>query len=80
MICAREGRTAEGEWLGEGENGDVPAVVVDVRVHKGQVAAVVHDGLDLCHVGVDGFVVDGAQQHPPAVKEAIPPSTEDADR
>lgn len=77
---AHASRTAEGERLGEGKNGDVPAVVVDVRVHKGQVAAVVNDGLDLCHVGVDRLVVDGAQQHPPAVQEAIPPSTEDADR
>lgn len=74
-VCAS--RTVEGEGLGEGEDGDVPAVVVDVGVHKGQVAAVVHDGLDLHHVGVDGFVVDGAQQHSPAVEEAVPPRAED---
>lgn len=70
--------TVEGQRLGEGENGDVPAVVIDVSVHKGQVAAVVDDGLHLHHVGIDGFVVDGAQQHAPAAEKAIAPSTEEA--
>lgn len=36
----------------------------------------VNDSLNLRHVGIDRFVVDGAQQHTPAVKKAIPPSTE----
>lgn len=70
--------TVEGKRMREGENCDVPAVVIDVSIHKGQVAAVVNNGLNLRHIGIDGFVVDGAQQHTPAVKEAIPPSAEEA--
>lgn len=70
--------TVEGKRIGESENGDVPAVVIDVCVHKGQVAAVVNNGLNLRHIGIDGFVVDGAQQHTPAVQKAIAPSTEEA--
>lgn len=76
--CPFMDSTVEGQRLGEGENGDVPAVVIDVSVHKGQVAAVVDDGLHLHHVGIDGFVVDGAQQHAPAAEKAIAPSTEEA--
>lgn len=68
--------TAESEGLGEGQHGDVPAVVVNAGVHKGQIAAVIHDGLHLCHVGVDWFVIDGAQQHTPAVDRVIPPGEE----
>lgn len=70
--------TVESKRMGEGKNGNVPAVVIDVGIHEGQVAAVVNNGLNLRHVGIDGFVVDGAQQHTPAVKKAIPPSTEEA--
>lgn len=77
VVCVCLSRTVERERLGEGENGDVPAVVVDVSNHKGQVAAVVNDSLHLRHIGIDGFVVDGAQQHTPAVKKAVTPSTED---
>lgn len=75
-VSAFVNRTVEGKRLGEGENGDVPAVVIDVCIHKGQVAAVVNEGLHLRHIGIDGFVVDGAQQHTPAVQKAIPPGTE----
>lgn len=59
--------------MGECQHGDVPAVVVNVGVHKWQVAAVVNDGLHLRDVSVDWFVVDGAQQHTPSIYEAIPP-------
>ena len=79
-VCVCVYYTVEGKRLGEGENSDVPAVVIDVSVHKGQVAAVVNNGLNLRHIGIDGFVIDGAQQHPPAVKKAIPPSAEEAPR
>ncbi|TNN47816.1 hypothetical protein EYF80_041959 [Liparis tanakae] len=65
-----------GERLAEGQDGDVPAVVVDAGVHEGQVAAVVDDGAHLHHVAVDGFAVDGAEQHAPAVHEAVPPGGE----
>lgn len=69
--------TVEGEGMCEGQHGDVPAVVVNVGIHKGQVAAVVNDGLHLGHVRVDRLVVDGAQQHTPAIHEAIPPEIQD---
>lgn len=65
--------TVEGEGMCKGQHSDVPAVVINVGIHKGQVAAVVNDGLHLGHVGVDRLVVDGAQQHTPAIHEAIPP-------
>lgn len=68
--------TVESEGLGEGQNSDVPAVVVNVGIHKRQVAAVVNDGLHLRHVGVDWFIIDGAQQHTPAINKAVPPSVE----
>lgn len=68
--------TVESEGLGEGQNSDVPAVVINVGIHKGQVAAVVNDGLHLRHIGVDWFIIYGAQQHTPAINEAIPPSVE----
>lgn len=70
--------TVEGKRMGESQHGDVPAVVIDVCIHKGQVAAVVNNGLNLRHTGIDGFVVDRAQQHTPAVKKAIAPGTEEA--
>lgn len=70
--------TVEGEGMREGQHGDVPAVVVNVGIHKGQVAAVVNDGLHLGHGRVDRLVVDGAQQHTPAIHEAIPPAIETA--
>lgn len=76
-VCVWLSCTVERERLGEGDNGDVPAVVVYVSIHKGQVAAVVNDSLHLRHIGIDGFVVDGAQQHTPAVKKAVTPSRED---
>lgn len=66
-------RTVEGEGMCECQHGNVPAVVVNVGVHKWQVAAVVNDGLHLGDVSVDRFVVDRAQQHTPAIYEAIPP-------
>lgn len=66
--------TVESKGLGEGQNSNVPAVVINVCIYKGQVAAVVNDGLHLCHVGVDRFIIDGAQQHSPAINKAIPPS------
>lgn len=75
-ISCNQTPTVESEGLGEGQNGDVPAVVVDVGIHKGQVAAVVNDGLHLRHVGVDWLIIDGAQQHTPAIDEAIPPGVE----
>ncbi len=53
--------TVESEGLGEGQNSDVPAVVINVGINKGKVAAVVNDGLHLCHIGVDWFIIDGAQ-------------------
>lgn len=68
--------TIEIEWFGESQNSNVPAVVIDVRIYEGQVAAVVNDGLHLRHVGVDWFVVNGAQQHTPAVNKAVPSGME----
>lgn len=65
--------TIEREGLCQGQNSDVPAVVVNVRIHKRQVAAVVNNGLHLRYVSVDRFVVDGAQQHTPAIYKAIAP-------
>lgn len=64
--------TIEGEWLGEGQYSNVPAVVINVSVYKGQVAAVVNNGFHLRHIGVDWFIVDGAQQHTPAINEPVP--------
>lgn len=52
--------TIESEGLGESQNSNVPAVVIDVSIYKGQVAAVVNNGLHLRHVGVDRFIIDGA--------------------
>lgn len=31
----------------------------------------VNDGFHLCHVGIDWFVVDGAQQHTPAAYDSV---------
>lgn len=70
-MCVRP--TVEGEGMSEGQHGDVPAVVINVGIHEGQVAAVVHDGPHLGHVSVDRLVVDGAQQHTPAIDEAVAP-------
>lgn len=67
-------RTIESERLSEGQDSDVSAVVVNVSIYKGQVAAVVNNGLNLRYVGIDRFIVDGAQQHTPAINKAIPPS------
>lgn len=64
--------TIEGERLGESQNSNVPAVVINVSVYKGQVAAMVNNGFHLCHIGVDWFIVDGAQQHTPAINEPVP--------
>lgn len=75
-MYALVGPTIESEGLGESQNSDVPAVVIDVSIYKGQVAAVVNDGLHLRHVGVDWFIIDGAQENTPAVNKAIPPSME----
>lgn len=66
--------TIESERLSEGQDSDVSAVVVNVSIYKGQVAAVVNNGLNLRYVGIDRFIVDGAQQHTPAINKAIPPS------
>lgn len=66
--------TVESDGMSEGQNSDVPAVVVNVTVYKGQVAAVVNNGVHLRHVGVDWFTVDGAELHTPAIKKAMPPS------
>lgn len=66
--------TVEREGLAEGQNCDVPAVVVNVSVYKGQVAAVVNNGLHLHHFSVGWFIIDGSQQHTPPINEAIPPS------
>lgn len=63
--------TTEDERLCEGQNSDVPAVVIDVGINERQVAAVVNNGLHLCHISIDWFVGDGAQQDTPAVHEAI---------
>lgn len=52
--------TIESEGLGECQNSDVPAVVINVSIYKGQVAAVVNDGLHLRHVCIDRFIIDGA--------------------
>lgn len=68
--------TVERERLCQSQNSNVPAVVVDVSVHKGQVAAVVNNGLHLRHFSITWFVVDGAQQHTPAINKAIPPGME----
>lgn len=68
--------TIECEGLGEGQNSDVPAVVINVSIYKGQVAAVVNNGLHLRHVSIDWLIIDGAQQHTPAINKAIPPSME----
>lgn len=65
--------TVEGEGMRECQHGNVPAVVVNVGIHKRQVAAVVNDGLHLRNVGVDRFVVDGAQEHTPAIYKTISP-------
>lgn len=56
LVCP----TIESEGLGESQNSNVPAVVIDVSIYKGQVAAVVNNGLHLRHVGVDRFIIDGA--------------------
>lgn len=66
--------TIESEGLGEGQNSNVPAVVINVSVYKRQVAAVVNNGLHLCHISIDWFIVDGSQQHTPAINKPIPPS------
>lgn len=52
--------TTEGERLCEGQNSDVSAVVIDIGINKGQVAAVVNNGLHLCYISIDWFIVDGA--------------------
>lgn len=75
-MCASLCPTIESEWLGKSQNSDVPAVVVNVRIDEGQVAAVVNDGLHLRHVGVDWFIVNGAQQHTPAVNKPVPSGME----
>lgn len=72
LVCI----TVESEGLGEGQNSNVPAVVINVSIDKGQVAAVVNNGLHLHHVSIDWFIIDGAQQHTPAINKAIPPSME----
>lgn len=72
LVCP----TIEREGLGEGQNSDVPAVVINVSIYKGQVAAVVNNGLHLRHVSIDWLIIDGAQQHTPAINKAIPPSME----
>lgn len=66
--------TIESERLSEGQDSDVSAVVVNVSIYKGQVAAVVNNGLNLRYIGIDRFIVDGSQQHTPAINKAIPPS------
>ena len=65
--------TIKCQRLGEGQNSNVPAVVINVGNYKGQVAAVVNNGLHLRHVSIDWFVVDGAQKYTPAVNKAIAP-------
>lgn len=68
--------TIESEGLGEGQHSDVPAVVIDISINKRQVAAVVNNGLHLRHIGIDWLIIDGAQQHSPAINKAIPPVIE----
>lgn len=68
--------TIESERLGEGQNRYVPAVVINVGIYKGKVAAVINNGLHLRHVGIDWFIVDGAQQHTPAINKAVPSGME----
>lgn len=75
-VCAFVSPTVESEWLGEGQNSNVPAVVINVSINKGQVAAVINDRLHFCHVGVDWFIIDGAQQHTPAINKAVTSSME----
>lgn len=75
-LCAFVCPTIESEWLGEGQNSDVPAVVINVGIYKWQVAAVVNNRLDLYHVGIDWFIIDRAQQHTPAINKAVASSTE----
>lgn len=36
----------------------------------------VNNSLDLHHIGVDWFIIDGAQQHTPAINKAVPSSME----
>lgn len=73
-VCVCVNPTVECEGLAEGQNCNVPAVVVNVSIYKGQVAAVVNNGLHLHHFSVDWFIIDGAQQHTPTINKAIPPS------
>lgn len=68
--------TIECERVGEGQNSNVSAIVINVSIYKGQVAAVVNNGLHFHHIGIDGFIIDGAQQHTPSINKAIPPNTE----
>lgn len=75
-LCACVRPTVKREWLGEGQNSDVPAVVINVSIYKWQVAAVVNNRLDLHHVGVDRFIIDRAQQHTPTINKAVPSSRE----
>lgn len=75
-LCVFVCPTIESQWLGEGQNSDVPAVVINVSIYKWQVAAVVNNSLDLHHVGIDWFIIDRAQQHTPAINKAVPSSIE----
>lgn len=74
VVCVLACPTVESEGLGEGQNSNVPAVVINVSIYKGQIAAVVNNGLHLCHVGIDWLIIDGAKQHTPTINKAIPPS------
>lgn len=73
-LCVIVCPTIESEWLGEGQNSNVPAVVINISIYKWQVAAVINNSLDLHHVGVDWFIINGAQQHTPAINKAVPSS------
>ena len=67
--------TSELQRGGEGQNGDVSAVVVHIGVDEGQVAAVVDHSLHLSddHVLMSRVIVDGAQQDPPPPHMTVAP-------
>lgn len=69
-VCALVNPTIKGEWLCQGQNSNISAVIINVCIYKRQVAAVVNYGLHFRHVGIYRFIIDGAEQHTPAIHNA----------